>query len=89
MVVVPFDFHKLAAKNGLWETVDMRTLRIVKRTPIAIGICEHCNAQFKSQQAVEEDAEAEMKAQFDAHKCKPMDSSQNAQRIVRESTEGK
>jgi hypothetical protein len=30
-----------------------------------------------------------MEAQFEAHKCKPVDSSQNALRIVRESTEGK
>jgi inhibitor of KinA sporulation pathway (predicted exonuclease) len=27
--------------------------------------------------------------QFDAHKCKPIDSSQNALRIVREATDGK
>jgi hypothetical protein len=30
-----------------------------------------------------------MQAQFDAHKCKLIDSSQNALRIVREATEGK
>jgi len=64
-------------------------LRIVKRTPIALGICERCNSQFKSNQPAEDDMEAEIRAQFDAHKCKPMDSSQNALRIVRESTAGK
>jgi tRNA(Ile2) C34 agmatinyltransferase TiaS len=57
-----------------------RKLRIVKQTPPAIGVCERCNAQFKGDG---------IQAQFDAHKCKPMDSSQNALRIVRESTEGK
>jgi hypothetical protein len=66
-----------------------RKLRFVKRTPIALGICERCNSQFRSSKPTEDDAEADMQAQFDAHKCKPMDSSQNALRIVRESTEGK
>ena len=64
-----------------------RNLRVVKRTPIAIGICESCNMQFKSHQPIEDDAEAEMRAAFDAHKCKPEDASQAAARIVREATE--
>jgi hypothetical protein len=57
-----------------------RKLRIVKQTPLAIGICERCNAQFKGD---------EIQAQFDTHKCKPIDSSQNALRIVREATNDK
>jgi hypothetical protein len=57
-----------------------RKLRIVKQAPPAIGVCERCNSQFK---------DADIQVQFDAHKCKPLDSSQNALRIVRESTEGK
>jgi hypothetical protein len=57
-----------------------RKLRIVKQTLPVIGVCERCSAQFK---------DADIQAQFDAHKCKPVDSSQNALRIVRESTEGK
>jgi hypothetical protein len=57
-----------------------RKLRIVKQTHPALGICERCNTQFKGN---------DIQAQFDAHKCKPMDSSQNALRIVRESTEGR
>jgi hypothetical protein len=57
-----------------------RKLRIVKRSPPAIGVCERCNAQFK---------DADIQAQFDAHKCTLIDSSQNALRIVRESTEDK
>jgi hypothetical protein len=54
-----------------------RKLRIVKQ---GLGICERCNAQF---------SDPDIQVQFDAHKCKPLDSSQNALRIVRESTEGK
>ena len=57
-----------------------RKLRIVKQTPPAIGVCERCNAQFK---------DADIQAKFDAHKCKLVDSSQNALRIVREATEDK
>jgi hypothetical protein len=60
-----------------------RKLRIVKQSPPAIGVCERGNAQFKSPSLVD------IQAQFNAHKCKLMDSSQNALRIVRESTEGK
>jgi hypothetical protein len=58
-----------------------RKLRIVKKAPPPpIGVCERCHAQFK---------DVDIQAQFDAHKCKLIDSSQNALRIVRESTEGK
>ena len=64
-----------------------RNLRIVTRTPIAIGICESCNMQFKSHQPIEDHAEVEMGAAFDAHKCKREDVNQAAVRIVRESTE--
>ena len=48
-----------------------RNLRLVKLTPIAIGVCERCNSQFQSSQALEYDAEAELWAAFDAHMCKP------------------
>jgi hypothetical protein len=54
-----------------------RQLRIVKKTPPAIGVCERCTAQFK---------DGDIQAQFATHKCKPIDSSQNALRIVKEST---
>jgi len=66
-----------------------RKLRIVKKAPPfpAIGICERCNAQFKS--SLPDTAESDIAVQFDLHRCKPVDSSQNALRIVRESTEGK
>jgi hypothetical protein len=40
-----------------------RKLRFVKRTPPAIGICEPCNAQFKSDKPAE-DAKDEISAAF-------------------------
>jgi len=66
-----------------------RKLRIVKRTPPAIGICERCNAQFKSSKPFGDEAATEIGQAFAIHKCKPIDSSQNALRIVREATEDK
>jgi hypothetical protein len=62
--------------------MEKRKLRIVKRTPSLLGICERCNSQFSG-------TESEIKAAFDAHKCNLADSSQNALRIVREATENK
>ena len=64
-----------------------RKLRIVKRgPPPAIGICERCNARFKSSLSY---PYADIQVQFDSHRCTLTDASQNALRIVRESTEGK
>ncbi len=71
-----------------------RNLRIVKhagRIP-TLGICERCNGQFSVVAGALTDADAALASisdQFDGHKCKPMDSSQNALRIVREATDGK
>jgi hypothetical protein len=64
-----------------------RKLRIVKPPLPAVGICEACNSQFKSSKRSQDEAENEIKAAFDAHECKVMDSSQNTQRIVRGYTE--
>jgi hypothetical protein len=69
-----------------------RKLRVVKRfanLPI-LGICERCNAQFSVHpdgQVTE--GQPTIENQFDAHKCTPPDTSQNALRIVREATEDK
>jgi hypothetical protein len=64
-----------------------RKLRIVKiAPPPIIGVCERCNAQFKSSAP---DTDADIAAQFDAHKCQPLDSSQDALRIVHEPTDNK
>jgi len=63
-----------------------RKLRIVKATPPVIGVCERCNAQFES---IAPDTATDIAAQFNVHKCKRMDGTQNALRIVREATEDK
>jgi len=67
----------------------IRWLRIVKRTPTVLGVCEKCSAEFGSSHQTASSAEAEIKVAFDAHKCVPLDSSQNALRVVREATEDK
>lgn len=59
------------AFNGLME----RKLRIVKRTPIALGFCQACNMEFNSRERVEDDAEADLKKLFAAHVCKSDDES--------------
>jgi hypothetical protein len=71
-----------------------RKLRIVKHAGriATLGICECCNAQFGVASEALTDYNAALSSigdQFDAHKCKPIDSSQNALRIVREATDGK
>jgi len=61
-----------------------RRLRIVRRTQgEVLGICERCNTRFAA------DSDKAVEAAFNAHPCKPIDSSQNALRIVREATEDK
>jgi hypothetical protein len=50
-----------------------RDLRVLKRVPTALGICERCNLQFSSNQPAEDDAGAEIRAQFDSHKCRSVD----------------
>jgi hypothetical protein len=66
-----------------------RKLRIVRFDYPLTGICEHCNQTFLSRDENLYEAGKQIQAQFDAHKCTLTDSSQNALRIVRESTEGK
>jgi hypothetical protein len=50
-----------------------------------LAVCEKCSAEFASVLSGQA-AEWELKARFEAHKCKLMDSSQNALRVVREAT---
>ena len=66
-----------------------RNFRIVKTSPTLLGVCEHCSLQFKSDRPVITEAKSEIAAAFDVHKCLPVDSSQNALRVVREATESK
>jgi hypothetical protein len=73
----------------LRRKVASRQLRIVKRTdgiPM-LGVCERCNAQFSADRL--ENAYRHIQEQFDAHKCKSVDNSQNALRIVREPAQPK
>jgi hypothetical protein len=65
-----------------------RKLRIVRETP-QLGICEYCNMQFSAVTPLGAPNKTKIQEQFNAHKCKLTDSSQNALRIVRESTESK
>jgi NMD protein affecting ribosome stability and mRNA decay len=67
--------------------MDTRKLRIVKPPLPAIGVCEGCNSQFKSNKRSEDEVEAEIRAAFESHKCKLMDESRNAQRVERDFTE--
>ena len=70
-----------------------RKLRIIRRTnniPV-LGVCEFCNMQFASHQHVSGPAEGQaiIQQQFNAHKCKPQDSTQNDAGIGKEATENK
>lgn len=62
-------------------------LRIVKTTPHFAGVCERCGSQFTSALKDRAQAEAEISSAIDTHKCLPLDSSQNALRVVKEATE--
>ena len=53
-----------------------RKLRIVRLTPIALALCEHCNGQFHSRKRIEEEAKAELAAQFDVHRCQRQEANQ-------------
>lgn len=53
----------------------------------AIGVCEGCNSQFKSNKRSEDEVGAEIRAAFESHKCELTDDSQNARRFVHDSTE--
>jgi heterodisulfide reductase subunit B len=71
-----------------------RAIRVVKwlGTTPAVAVCTACARNFnapvdvlKSQPA----AQDYLQKQFDQHKCEPLDSSQNAVRIVHEATDDK
>jgi hypothetical protein len=50
-----------------------RNLRIVKLTPIAIGVCEFCDFQFHSSEPIEDSAERDIQRKFVDHECLRMD----------------
>jgi len=65
-----------------------RGLRIVRKTPVLLAVYERCSSEFSSDlPATDADTVAEIVAAFNTHKCVPLDSSQNALRVVREATE--
>jgi ribosome-binding protein aMBF1 (putative translation factor) len=47
-----------------------RKLRVVNSDNSLMCVCEACSASFKSSSRDYEQAEREVKAQFDAHECK-------------------
>lgn len=62
---------------------------MVKTTPNLGGVCQRCGSHFDSDLADPTKAMDEITTAFDAHKCMPLDASQNALRVVREATEDK
>jgi hypothetical protein len=67
----------------------IRRLRIVKTTPRLMGVCEECSSEFTSDALDVTGERAAIRVAFESHKCVPLDSSQNALRVVREATENK
>jgi hypothetical protein len=57
----------LKSHNLLISVDPKRELELIKLTPIALGRCRGCGRQFTSMQAVEDDAELEMRTAFDNH----------------------
>lgn len=51
-----------------------RKLRLLKRVPPILGVCEACLSQFKSIFTGAIAAESEIRVRFSAHKCIPADS---------------
>ena len=49
-----------------------KILRVLKRVPPIIGVCEGCLTQFRSVFTGPLAAEAEIRVRFAAHKCTPM-----------------
>jgi hypothetical protein len=70
-----------------------RSLRVVKSDGLVpiVAVCTSCSRTFNVPPEFQNlsQAQAALDVSFSEHKCEPLDSSQNALRIVRESTEGK
>ena len=52
-----------------------KKLRLLKRVPPIIGVCEGCLTQFKSIFTKPIAAEAQIRVRFAAHKCLPVNRS--------------
>ena len=77
-IVLLISAYSTPAVSMRQTAMDTRKLRIVKPPLPAIGVCEGCNSQFKSNKRSEDEVEIEIRAAFDAHKCELKDDSQNA-----------
>jgi hypothetical protein len=53
--------------------IQSRKLRIIKPPLPAMGICEHCNCRLRSSKTSQDEADAEIRAAFDAHECKTIE----------------
>ena len=90
--MVPFDFHRSrpvlpdALDFGHAKTQSADRQGILLR--LSASVSDAIASSSPSKRSWQE-ADSEIVKTFAAHKCKPMDSSQNALRIVRESTEDK
>jgi hypothetical protein len=62
--------------------MENRKLRMVKTGPPAVGVCDACNAVFKSHLRQTAQSEWEIRVQFERHKCKPPRVDQAAIRIA-------
>jgi hypothetical protein len=87
-VVVQFlNPQEVAVGCGLCETVRMprRDLKIVKSAggTTLMGICEYCNRTFKvAADEMGAASKTEVRAQFDVHKCEPIDASPGTEEII-------
>jgi hypothetical protein len=59
-------------------------MSIVKTAPSAVGVCEACDAIFKSHWRQVAQSEWEIQVQFARHRCNPQDATRNAVRMVKE-----
>jgi hypothetical protein len=66
--------------------MEKRNLRIVKTTPPASGVCDACNAVFKSHLHQAAQSKWEIQVQFERHKCKLRSTDPSAVRLATEAT---
>jgi hypothetical protein len=90
------DFHRVARRGDLWETVVMWKPKLISVTElsgiIVQGTCPICRAIFRHKSGVGEENKNDLPDQYEAHLKEKHpdvlkeDSSQAAARIVREAT---
>jgi hypothetical protein len=77
-----FNIHRCRDRALTWFMLKgkLRIFEIIQ--PPYLSVCERYGGQFRSSLPSVDDAQAEIAAAFDAHKCTPLDSSQNTLRIA-------